>query len=55
MQVYKEALAHPQTSVVHLTLVERDFECDTHFPELSPTEFRLWSSSTPCTAEDGTR
>lgn len=46
-QVYKEALASPQCTAVHLTLIEGQYECDTHFPALDPSQFRLWSASEP--------
>ncbi|QDZ17835.1 bifunctional dihydrofolate reductase-thymidylate synthase [Chloropicon primus] len=44
-QVYKEALESPLCEAVHLTEIDSDFECDTFFPSIDPTKFRIWSSS----------
>ncbi|KAG2437962.1 hypothetical protein HXX76_005577 [Chlamydomonas incerta] len=53
-QVYAEALAHPNCTAVHLTQVEKEYECDTFLPALDPAVWGLWSSSDPVT-ENGTR
>jgi len=53
-QVYRKALASPQCSAVHLTLIDKEYECDTTFPEIDPERFRLWSSAEPC-EEEGVR
>ncbi|CAG9460487.1 unnamed protein product [Pedinophyceae sp. YPF-701] len=47
-QVYEDAIRHPSLEAVHLTQVDTDYECDTHFPALAdhPT-LRLWSASAP--------
>jgi hypothetical protein len=34
-QVYREAVASERCSVVHLTRVEADPPCDTHFPDIT--------------------
>eukprot|EP00967_Tisochrysis_lutea_P115219 scaffold184418_cov24-Tisochrysis_lutea.AAC.1 len=47
VQVYREALTSPLCTAIHLTLVEKDVECDTTFPEVDPARFRLWSASEP--------
>ncbi len=47
LQVYREALASPLCTAVHLTRIEQQFECDTHFPALDPAAFKLWSASEP--------
>lgn len=52
--MYRKALASPQCSAVHLTLIDKDYECDTTFPELDPARFRLWSAAEPC-EDDGVR
>ena len=46
-QVYKEAVEAPECAVIHLTLIESDFECDTFFPEIDPKRFALWSAAPP--------
>ena len=46
-QVYKEAIAVPECAVIHFTLVESDFDCDTHFPSIDPQQFSLWSAAAP--------
>ena len=51
-QVYKEALAHPNCAAVHVTRVEREFECDTFLPTLDPAKFRVWSASPPMVEHD---
>ena len=48
-QVYKEAIAAPECAVIHFTLVESDFDCDTHFPPIDPQQFSLWSAAAPRT------
>jgi hypothetical protein len=35
LQVYREAVASERCSVVHLTRVEADLPCDTHFPDIT--------------------
>ena len=44
-QVYKEALESPLCDAVHLTAIESDLECDTFFPAIDGSKFRVWSSS----------
>ena len=51
-QVYKEAIAAPECAVIHFTLVESDFDCDTYFPAIDPEQFSLWSSAAPRTDQD---
>ena len=46
-QVYRDAIASPLCTAIHLTLVEMDVQCDTTFPEIDSARFRLWSSSEP--------
>lgn len=54
-QVYKEAISSPRCTAIHLTQVDKDFECDTHFPEIDSARFKMWSASQPLTEQDGTR
>ena len=51
-QVYKEAVEAPECAVIHLTLIESDFECDTFFPEIDPKRFALWSAAPPRSDND---
>lgn len=53
-QVYAEALRHPNCDVVHLTQVEKEFECDTFLPPLDPEKWGVWSASEPL-VENGVR
>lgn len=62
-EIYKEAMASPNLSAIHLTLVEdmRDSKdaiaCDTFFPEI-PESFKLWHAGFPrrdSTGTDGLR
>lgn len=47
-EVYKQAFRHPLCSVVHLTEVETDAECDTFMPSLIESgNFRLYATSGP--------
>ncbi|KAF6261177.1 thymidylate synthase/dCMP hydroxymethylase domain-containing protein [Scenedesmus sp. NREL 46B-D3] len=48
-QVYREAVASSRCSVVHLTRVEADPPCDTHFPDITAegSGWRLWSCARP--------
>ena len=45
--MYQEALQSADCSVVHLTQIEGDYPCDTFFPPLDSTQYRLWSASAP--------
>ncbi|ORY76586.1 serine hydrolase-domain-containing protein [Protomyces lactucae-debilis] len=36
-QLYKAALAHPDTQRLLLTRIDRDYDCDTYFPDFSRT------------------
>ncbi|GIL72324.1 hypothetical protein Vretimale_3991 [Volvox reticuliferus] len=51
-QVYGEALRHPNCTAVHLTQVEKEYECDTFLPPLDPAVFGLWSASEPMVEND---
>jgi len=44
-QVYAEALESPLCSMVHLTEVEGEHECDTFIPPIDASRFRLWAAS----------
>ena len=47
-QVYKDAVQSELCEAIHLTRVFRDdIECDAFFPELDPSTWRAWASSTP--------
>ncbi|KAI8109843.1 hypothetical protein M9434_001122 [Picochlorum sp. BPE23] len=46
-EVYKEALASPLLSAIHLTRVEGDVDCDTFMPEVDETRFKLWHAGSP--------
>lgn len=55
-QVYAEALTSPLVSTIHITRIEQQFACDTFFPTIDPSLFRLWSASDPMTDRaSGTR
>ncbi|KXZ51115.1 hypothetical protein GPECTOR_14g96 [Gonium pectorale] len=61
-EVYKEALAHDDCAVIHLTLVEKEFECDTFLRKgdddkdktapIDPSKFGVWSASEPVLEND---
>ncbi|KAL3150607.1 hypothetical protein ABBQ32_000413 [Trebouxia sp. C0010 RCD-2024] len=51
-QVYREAIEAPECAVIHLTVVESDFDCDTFFPEIDPKRFALWSAAAPQSDND---
>ena len=51
-QVYKEAIEAPECAVIHLTVIESDFECDTFLPEIDPKRFALWSAAAPQSDND---
>ncbi|EFJ43094.1 hypothetical protein VOLCADRAFT_66296 [Volvox carteri f. nagariensis] len=51
-QVYAEALRHPSCTAVHLTKVEKEFDCDAHLPPLDPSVFGVWSASEPFQEND---
>ncbi|KAG1671709.1 hypothetical protein FOA52_007501 [Chlamydomonas sp. UWO 241] len=54
-QVYADALAHPSCTAVHLTAIDADCPgCDTFFPAIDASRFRVWSASAPM-EEDGIR
>ena len=40
-------MASEQCEAIHLTRVERDYDCDNFMPELDPETYRLWSASAP--------
>ena len=40
-------MASEQCEAIHLTRVERDYDCDTFMPQLDPEKYRLWSASAP--------
>lgn len=44
-QVYTEAMKMPQCSAIHMTEVVAEVQCDTFFPSIDPSRWRLWSSS----------
>ena len=52
-QVYKEAIESPLCDAIHLTEIDSDFECDTHFPLIDQARYRVWSS-TQRKREEGT-
>lgn len=56
-EVYRSAMQSPHAAAVHLTLVDSDTPCDTHFPARPEEEgWRLWSASRPQRdGEDGPR
>ncbi|GLI68727.1 hypothetical protein VaNZ11_013217 [Volvox africanus] len=51
-QIYAEALRHPNCTAVHLTQVEKEYECDTFLPPLDPAVFGVWSASEPIVEND---
>ncbi|WIA20221.1 hypothetical protein OEZ85_006063 [Tetradesmus obliquus] len=55
-QVYREAVASTRCSVVHLTRVDADPPCDTHFPDITAegSSWRFWSAARP-EYDNGTR
>ena len=50
--VYKEAIEAPECAVIHLTVIESDYECDTFLPEVDPQRFALWSAAPPQSDND---
>jgi dihydrofolate reductase/thymidylate synthase len=52
--VYEAALAHAGCVGVHLTRVDSDAPCDTFFPALDPSVWRLWGTAPPM-ADGGVR
>ena len=38
-QIYKQCLEEGKISKCYITFIDEDFECDTFFPELDPTEW----------------
>lgn len=51
-QVYREAIEAPECAVIHLTIIESDFACDTFFPRIDPKRFALWSAAAPRSDND---
>ena len=47
VQVYEEALRSKACSAIHLTHIDKDYECDTFFPSLDNSVFKLWSAAPP--------
>lgn len=54
-QVFAEALASPACTAVHITRIDADYECDTFFPTIDDSRFRVWSASQPVQEKDGPR
>ena len=46
-QVYKEAVQSEQCAAIHLTQIDQDIDCDTFFPEIDRSRFKLWSAAPP--------
>ena len=46
-QVYSEAIRSELCAAIHLTQIDQDFECDTYFPEIDQSRFKLWSAAPP--------
>ncbi len=46
-QVYSEAIRSELCAAIHLTQIDQDFECDTYFPEVDQSRFKLWSAAPP--------
>ena len=46
-QVYKEAVQSELCAAIHLTRIDEDYECDTFFPEIDQSRFKLWSAAAP--------
>ncbi len=46
-QIYTEAIKSKLCAAIHLTQIDKDFECDTFFPEIDRSRFRLWSAAPP--------
>ena len=42
-------------AVVHYTSIDGDYPCDTFFPAIDSSQFRLWSASAPQRAPTGDR
>lgn len=53
-QIYEEAVNNPDCTAVHLTRIDKDFECNVFFPAIDPAKFKVWSASQPMQSEDGT-
>jgi len=53
-QIYDEAINSPACKAIHLTRIDKDFECNVFFPAIDPAKFKVWSASQPMQTEDGT-
>lgn len=51
-QVYAEAVQSSLCSAIHLTQVDKDYDCDTFFPPIDAKRFKLWSASPPMVEGD---
>lgn len=49
--VYRQTITHPDCLTVYLTELDKDFGCDTFFPDL-PAGFHVTQSSEPLTEKD---
>jgi dihydrofolate reductase/thymidylate synthase len=54
-QVYSDAINHPRCAAIHITRIQKEFGCDTFFPAIDSSKFKVWSASQPMQAEDGTK
>ncbi|KAK9847913.1 hypothetical protein WJX84_009309, partial [Apatococcus fuscideae] len=46
-QVYKEAIQSELCAAIHLTQIDEDYDCDTFFPKIDQSRFKLWSAASP--------
>ncbi len=47
VQVYADAMRDPRCAAIHITRIDKDYECDTFFPAIDETRFKFWSASPP--------
>jgi len=44
-KIFEEAILHPSLERIYITKIEKDFNCDTFFPNQIPEEFEIVSAS----------
>jgi hypothetical protein len=50
-QVYREAVASERCSVLHVTHVDAEPECDTFFPDITAEGERVHDALAPCSSQ----
>ncbi|GAX85767.1 hypothetical protein CEUSTIGMA_g13182.t1 [Chlamydomonas eustigma] len=54
-QVYADAINHPRCAAIHITRIDKEFECDAFFPPIDSSRFKVWSASQPMQSDEGTK